>query len=236
MSLSAAVIRELVAAGLAGDALVTACERIEAATPDVELDTRTPRQKRNARYYDRKASEKRLKASYSDVSDADVLSPKKETSPEPPKEKTTPIRETDAREFDEVFWPAYPLKRGKPEALKAFRAARKRAGLDAIMAGVQRYAAERLGEDKQFTKHAQGWLNGDHWTDEPVPRRQPKQANAPPETVGSLSLKQLVSPRNEIDVTDYSERRLENGGSGRLEAGASAAQAFTITGDLLGSF
>lgn len=35
MSLSAAVIRELVAAGLSGDALVAACERIEGATATV---------------------------------------------------------------------------------------------------------------------------------------------------------------------------------------------------------
>lgn len=33
MSLSAAVIRELIAAGLSGDALVAACERIEMAAP-----------------------------------------------------------------------------------------------------------------------------------------------------------------------------------------------------------
>jgi hypothetical protein len=52
--LMAAVVRELIAAGLEGDALVAALERIEQSTPA----TRTARQERNARYY-----EKRLKAS-----------------------------------------------------------------------------------------------------------------------------------------------------------------------------
>lgn len=67
MSLSAAVLRELMAAGLSGDALLAACERIEAAAPEVVAKPeRTARQERNARYY---ASKKRLKASYSDGSD-----------------------------------------------------------------------------------------------------------------------------------------------------------------------
>ena len=54
MSLSAAVLRELMAAGLSGDALLAACERIEAAAPEVVIKpVRTARQERNARYYDR---------------------------------------------------------------------------------------------------------------------------------------------------------------------------------------
>ena len=52
MSLSAAVLRELMAAGLSGDALLAACERIEAAAPEVVAKPeRTARQERNARYY-----------------------------------------------------------------------------------------------------------------------------------------------------------------------------------------
>lgn len=84
-----------------------------------------------------------------------------------------------SREFHEVFWPAYPLKRGKPEAVKAFIAARKRADLDTIMAGVRRYASERAGEDPRHTKHAQGWLNNDRWADEPLPML-PRAATSPP--------------------------------------------------------
>jgi len=66
MSLSAAVIRELIAAGLSGEALADACERIEARSPAADGGGRTSRQDRNRRYY----VSKRLKASYSDVSDA----------------------------------------------------------------------------------------------------------------------------------------------------------------------
>jgi hypothetical protein len=83
------------------------------------------------------------------------------------------------REFAETFWPAYPLKRDRGHALKAFRAARQRVPLETIMAGVHRYAAERAGDDPKFTKYAQGWLNGDGWADEPRPKVTP-QATAPP--------------------------------------------------------
>lgn len=141
-----------------------------------------------------------------------------------------------ALEFDETFWPAYPLKRGKADALKAFLAARKRASLEIIMAGVRRYAAERAGEDSKFTKHAQGWLSGDHWTDEPAPLRIVRQAHSPPETVGSLSRKQLFGPRNEIDATDYSAGRVEASGPRRLEASPGASGSFTVPRNILGSF
>lgn len=83
MSLSAAVIAELVSAGLSGEALVSACERIEAAQALGPSKNRTARQDRNARYY---ASKKRLKASYSDASDAnsdvsDSRAPRAELEP-----------------------------------------------------------------------------------------------------------------------------------------------------------
>lgn len=97
-------------------------------------------------------------------------------------------REKDAvaslrREFDEIFWPAYPRKAGKPAALKAYIGARKHTSLETIMSGVHRYARERAGEDLHFTKHPQGWLNGAHWGDEPVPKRA--SATGPPQTGGS---------------------------------------------------
>lgn len=53
MSLSAAVIRELVAAGLSGDALVAACERIEGASPPVNKP-RSAGAIRQERYMNRK--------------------------------------------------------------------------------------------------------------------------------------------------------------------------------------
>lgn len=71
------------------------------------------------------------------------------------------------REFAEKFWPAYPRKVSKGQAEKAFRSARKKASLEEIVAGVERYAKARAGQDPQYTKHPSVWLNAKAWLDEP---------------------------------------------------------------------
>jgi len=115
------------------------------------------------------------------------------------KDADASFRRECEREFDEIFWPAYPLKRGKPEALKAFLAARKRAGIETIMAGVTRYAAERFGQDKQYTKQAQGWLNRDGWNDEPTPHvPQHQHSTAPPRRTVSDVLDDIKAGRLEV--------------------------------------
>lgn len=84
-------------------------------------------------------------------------------------------------EFDRDFWPVYPRKVGKGQAIKAYRAARKRASAEEITSGAKRYASDRSGQDPSFTKHPATWLNGQCWLDEPVPQqRQPPQAQSPP--------------------------------------------------------
>jgi hypothetical protein len=84
-------------------------------------------------------------------------------------------------EFEKEFWPPYPRKAGKGQARKAFVAVRKRGiALDALLAGVKRYATERANEDPKFTQHASTWLNGEGWDDEPAPKYVPPRAAAPP--------------------------------------------------------
>jgi hypothetical protein len=71
--------------------------------------------------------------------------------------------------FDE-FWDAYPRRRDRRKAEKAFAAALKRTDVDLIIAGAHRYADDPHRVE-QFTKYAEGWLNGDGWLDEPLPPR-----------------------------------------------------------------
>ena len=68
------------------------------------------------------------------------------------------------------FWSIYPLHRDKRKALKAWRNAILRATQDEINEGALRYRNDpnRL---PQFTKYAEGWLNGDNWTSDPLPER-----------------------------------------------------------------
>jgi hypothetical protein len=66
------------------------------------------------------------------------------------------------------FWAVYPRRVAKEAARKAFAAAIKRgADPEALIAGAQRYAVERQGQPRRYTKHPATWLNGGCWEDEP---------------------------------------------------------------------
>ena len=73
-----------------------------------------------------------------------------------------------------TFWRAWPVKKGKEPARKAFiKAMKSGTSFDTIMAGVEAYKRE-LGPisagktlDGRTPKWAQGWLNDQRWTDEP---------------------------------------------------------------------
>lgn len=71
--------------------------------------------------------------------------------------------------FDE-WWETYPRRDGKIAARKAFDRVLKsrQATVEELIAGAQRYAAARAGQDPKFTKVPTTWLNGGHWADEPA--------------------------------------------------------------------
>ncbi|WP_455296435.1 hypothetical protein [Brucella pituitosa] len=178
----AALIRRMSSAGASPEAIAIAVEAIE-AEQDKQAASRAKAAERKAR---QRSRERDCHATVTGQ-ERDMVSPKKETSPTPPKEKTTPstISEANASsisletEFEQQFWPAYPRRVGKGQALKAFRAARKQNDLETIMAGVRRYAASRQGENPEFTKHAATWLNGQCWLDEVDPKFSAHRSDPP---------------------------------------------------------
>jgi hypothetical protein len=93
---------------------------------------------------------------------------------------------------DEMFarwWVHYPRKVDKGAARTAFKrvVAKKIATFNELMAGVMRYAAERTGEDPQFTKHAATWLNAESWGNEPLVRPPPRLSTANSAALGILA-------------------------------------------------
>jgi hypothetical protein len=78
------------------------------------------------------------------------------------------VKKAIRREDFEEFWRAYPKRVAKEAARRAFAAAMKR-GLDpaVLIAGAERYAVERAGQEARFTKHPATWLNAGCWEDEP---------------------------------------------------------------------
>jgi hypothetical protein len=72
--------------------------------------------------------------------------------------------ETALNGFDE-FWKVYPRRVAKQAALRMYKQALKKTTPEHILSAAKKYAAERIGQDAQFTKHPSTWLNGGCWGD-----------------------------------------------------------------------
>jgi hypothetical protein len=88
------------------------------------------------------------------------------------------VRTTEA-EFEEDFWPRYRRKVGKGAALKAYKAARKKASRELILSALDAYRAATDHKDMGYIKHPSTWLNAESWHDDP-------EALAPPPSPPSL--------------------------------------------------
>ena len=82
--------------------------------------------------------------------------------------KKTKIENTSDFDFNE-FWDLFPRKQGRGKAKEAFMKAVKDVGLEAVMAGVRRYAADPNLPDPQFVPLPATWLNQERWDDGPLP-------------------------------------------------------------------
>jgi hypothetical protein len=69
-----------------------------------------------------------------------------------------------------TFWAVYPKKDDKPLAKRSFEKALKRASVEVIVAGAERYRDDPNREDL-FTKNPSTWLNADAWENGPLPSR-----------------------------------------------------------------
>jgi acyl dehydratase len=85
-----------------------------------------------------------------------------DTDTEPDREDTP--RDAIADEFEGHFWPAYPLRKAKGAALKAYRSARKRTTLTVILTALDKQRS--VFAEPKYSPHAATWLNGDRWLDE----------------------------------------------------------------------
>jgi hypothetical protein len=95
---------------------------------------------------------------------------------------------TSVDDLFEEWWRQYPRRVAKGAARKAFKRtlAKKIASFDQLLNGAMRYAAERHGEDPQFTKHPASWLNGECWLDEPKPKHRKPMTRSESATAGIL--------------------------------------------------
>lgn len=112
--------------------------------------------------------------------------------------RAAPRKAQTAKRFPE-FWAAYPVKKGKADAEKKW----KSKGCDEIADEIIQHVRMMEREDDQwrrgFVPHGSTYVNGEHWTDEPVKDKDQVHQTTPapaPETFGAKA----VAARNNTET------------------------------------
>ena len=95
-----------------------------------------------------------------------IPEPLPEPEPEPNLTRTNMVAAAPLDDGFDDFWMAYPRKKGKGQAERAWTAAIKSAAPEEIIAGLLRV---KWPSEPKFIKHPATWLNGRCWLDEPDP-------------------------------------------------------------------
>lgn len=178
MSDVAELIADMVRAGVDPELIGRTAAALSAREPVKIVDDQAERR----RAKDRERKRLRNSAESVESAEGDTLLSPEGSSPIPPSPKpqssnppSPPKGGSSPTNFDR-FWTMFPNKVGKRDAEKAFAKAVQRASLEAITAGLSRYAAKT--DDRPWCNPST-WLNQDRWDDAPasVPQRQ---ATAPP--------------------------------------------------------
>jgi hypothetical protein len=82
------------------------------------------------------------------------------------KDKDTPGKGSGENQAEEIYQ-AYPLKVGKPAALKAIQRALTKEPFEALLAKTLRFAAAK-GTDLAYCPHPSTWFNQDRYNDDPA--------------------------------------------------------------------
>lgn len=111
-----------------------------------------------------------------------------ETETETDKSKSNIAHRSAERMFEDQFWPAYPRKVGKENALKSFVKLRPDDDMLAVMlkALTAQAASEQWRKDKQFIPHPATWINGKRWQDEADAGGNYPSESTPSYMVGAL--------------------------------------------------
>lgn len=80
-------------------------------------------------------------------------------------------RQSEQAEFAD-WWQAYPRKVAKGRAAKAYRAARRKADADTLLAAVRAQSDTLMAKGPEFCPHPTTWLHGERWADEAEPAEQ----------------------------------------------------------------
>ena len=82
----------------------------------------------------------------------------------------TPQRGRESIDGDfAAWWQHYPRKVGKGQAVKAYRAARRKTDHATLVAAIDAQADRLMAKGTEYCPHPATWLNGERWADETTP-------------------------------------------------------------------
>ena len=155
---------------------------------------------------------------------SDIPTPELNQKPErmAPKKKQTAVR------FPE-FWAAYPVKKGKADALKKWKLKGCDEIAEKIIAHVRRMEREDEGWKTGYIPHGSTYINGERWDDEPTNTKGQAPAPAAESFGAKASIERASSGESKLDneIAHIKQRR-SWGGFGDDHASADAAMARAI--------
>lgn len=165
----ASFARKLADAGLDAAAIVAALEAYEAAEEERKAKVRVRKQRQRER---EAVTERDVTPCHATNRDPSLPLPPSPQTPQPPTPthpENTPRARKGGRSTDfDAFWSAYPKKKSKDTAAKAFAKAMGRIAdhdpLAVILAGIER--ALPGWDDPRFIPYPATWLNAAGWEDE----------------------------------------------------------------------
>ncbi|MGD4429320.1 hypothetical protein QT726_22310 [Xanthomonas citri pv. citri] len=161
-----------------------------------------------------------------DIAKPDAPAPVDEApAAETPKRITSTGKKQTAEHFPR-FWAAYPVKKGKADALKKWKSKGCDAMADQIIAHVRRMEREDDDWLRGFIPHGSTYINGERWEDEP---KKDKAASAPapaPETFGAKAVAERNNTETPLErAMAYIRHQASLGAYGEGEQGQAGMRA-----------
>lgn len=129
------------------------------------------------------------------------------TLQEKEKEKEKEPEGVQGEDFSERIYQAYPLKVGKPAALKAIRKALTKETPEALLKATVAFCAARNG-NLDFCPHPSTWFNQERWKDDSSTwaRNEPAPNGHPNGTQPHKSAEEILRNRRFNDLTDEEKK------------------------------
>ncbi|MGC7464231.1 hypothetical protein QT654_20600 [Xanthomonas citri pv. citri] len=161
-----------------------------------------------------------------DIAKPDAPAPVDEApAAETPKRITSTGKKQTAEHFPR-FWAAYPVKKGKADALKKWKSKGCDAMADQIIAHVRRMEREDDDWLRGFIPHGSTYINGERWEDEPKKDKAPTAPAPAPETFGAKAVAERNNTETPLErAMAYIRHQASLGAYGEGEQGQAGMRA-----------